>query len=92
MDMALAVIACLCTCFVSCFHAWLDYRREKTKDPLWEAALSLMHEAHTDEPEEFIRIYEDLLFYKEHRDLVREHGNSLSLAKTAFEDTEQSDR
>ena len=87
-----AIVASLCSCFVSCFHAWIDYRRAKEKDPLWEAALNLTLKSNTQEPEELVRVYEDLLFYKEHRDIVLEHGNSISRAKLALSQAAQSGR
>ena len=95
MELALAItaiIASLCSCFVSCFHVWIDYRRTKEKDPLWEAALNLTLKSNTQEPDELVRVYEDLLFYKEHRDTVLEHGNSIARAKFALSQTAQSDR
>lgn len=36
-----AIISAVTTCFVSCFHAWLDYKKSKESDAVWETVTRL---------------------------------------------------
>lgn len=63
-----SVVSALCTAFVSCFHAWLDYRKQKEKDDAWEAAVRLFSSSQefTNPIEDFADFYAVLTFIREH--------------------------
>ena len=81
-----AIFATITTCVVSCFHAYLDYKRSKSKDDLWETAVRLaLGPGKTSSPDDVVQFYEDLRFYKEHPVEVRRY-NTISNARRALEE------
>ena len=86
--MIICLISTLSTAFVSCFHAWLDYKKQKEKDAAWDAAVQFFshYEEFTNPIENFADFYAILTFIRNHpkadyksrnvRDLMREASES----------------
>lgn len=83
-----SVVSALCTAFVSCFHAWLDYRKQKERDDAWEAAVRLFSSSQefTNPIEDFADFYAVLSYIRKHpgadyqthsiRDLMRRESDT----------------
>ena len=63
--LVVAVITSLSACFVSCFHAWLEYKKTKEKDEIWEACVRMICAKDYPDADEFVRLYAQLRFAKE---------------------------
>ena len=82
------IVSTICSCVVSCFYAYINYKRSmKQKDEYWEAALQIT--LRSDGNAETMKdIYEQLRFWKEHPDEVRRHLTIANAMNAAEQDTE----
>lgn len=60
-----ALVSSLASCFVSCFHAWLDYKKSKERDVIWDSALKMICAKDCPDVDEFAEVYAELKFAKE---------------------------
>lgn len=67
----ITLISSVTTCVVSCFHAWLAIKRERSKDEIWETATRLMSGRDIgNSADDFATVYAELRFVKQHPDAV----------------------
>ena len=78
------VIATVSATFTSCFHLWIDYKKSKETDKMWDAALQMTLRNSMCDPDQLVDFYEQLKFYKDHASYVRQHDGNLSFAMQQY--------